>query len=79
MKNPGPEDQALIDKESGDRIQESGEIIELMEYWNNGMMVLGAKNFIGSIRLHSRLIALNPLFQHSSIPKIKTVPLFITL
>ncbi|UCG19942.1 MAG: hypothetical protein JSU80_09315, partial [Deltaproteobacteria bacterium] len=40
-------------------------IIELMEYWNNGMMVLGAKNFIGSIRLHSRLIALNPLFQHS--------------
>jgi hypothetical protein len=68
MKNPGPEVQALIDKESGDRIQESGEIMGILESWNNGRMVLGAKNFIGSVRLNSRLIALNPLFQHSSIP-----------
>ena len=32
-------------------------------------MVLGAKNVLNiscSIRLHSKLVALNPLFQHSS-------------
>jgi hypothetical protein len=58
------EDRALIEKESG-------EVIGILENWNNGRMVLGAKNFlniIGSVTLHSTLVALNPLFQHSMIP-----------
>ena len=34
----------MIQKESGVRIQDSGETIGIMENWNNGMMGLRAKN-----------------------------------
>jgi hypothetical protein len=46
MKNPGSEDLALIEKESGVRSQESVETIGVVENWNNGMMGLRAKNFL---------------------------------
>jgi len=48
----------------------------ILENWNDGMMVLGAKKFlniIGSVTLYSKLMVLNPFFQHSMIPTFQTV------
>jgi hypothetical protein len=71
-------------KESGARIQESGEIIGIIENWNNGMMVLGARKFlniIGSVTMHSEpnFKPICPTFQYSDIPERRAVPLFFAL
>jgi hypothetical protein len=71
-------------KESGARIQESGEIVGIMENWNNGMMVLGARKFlniIGSVTMHSKLNVkpIFPTFRYSNIPQKIAAPLFFML
>jgi hypothetical protein len=59
-------------KNPGDRSQEPGKIIGIVEDWNNGIMGLRAKNIliIASSTVYCiKLVPLDPLFQHSNIPR----------
>jgi len=63
VNRPGPEYAALMDKESEDTIG-------MVEHWNNGMMGLRTEDiliwFACAVFYSMRL---NPLFQHSNIPR----------